>query len=385
MTRVVARVDLGAIRGNLARMRSLAGPADVMVVVKADAYGHGLVPVARLARQEGVTWLGVALPSEALALRAAGDTGRILAWLWTPGDPAIDACVRQAVDLSVSSGWSLAEVVDAARRSGERARVHIKMDTGLIRNGVSPDELPHLLAQVSSAADAGLIEVVGIWSHLADGDTPGAASVAHQRDRFEAALAQASAAGIHPQVRHLSNSGAAFAHPDCRYDLVRSGIAIYGLSPAHVLGSSADLGLVPAMTLIAELAHVKRIEPGTAVSYGWRWAAPSATNVGLLPVGYADGLPRAAGAPAATTPVEVAVGGRRVPIVGTVAMDQCVLDLGPDTSNVAGDEIVLFGPGRQGEATADEWAAAMGTIGYEIVTRIGPRVPREHVEEEGIA
>ena len=385
MTRVVARVDLGAIRGNLARMRSLAGRADVMVVVKADAYGHGMVPVARLARQEGVTWLGVALPSEALALRAAGDAGRILAWLWTPGDPSVEACVRRGVDLSVSSGWSLAEVVDAARRSGERVRAHIKVDTGLIRNGVSPDELPHLFAQVRAATDAGLIEVVGIWSHLADGDTPDAASVVHQRARFEEALTQAAAAGIHPQMRHLSNSGAVFAHPDCRYDLVRSGIAIYGLSPASVLGSATDLGLTPAMTLIAELAHVKRIEPETAVSYGWRWAAPSATNVGLLPVGYADGLPRAAGAPAATTPVEAAVGGRRVPIVGTVAMDQCVLDLGPDARDVAGDEIVLFGPGRQGEATADDWAAVTGTIGYEIVTRIGPRVPRDHVDEEGIA
>lgn len=385
MTRAVARVDLGAIRGNLARMRSLAGPADVMVVVKADAYGHGMVPVARTAREEGVTWLGVALPSEALTLRAAGDTGRILAWLWTPGDPAVEACVRQGVDLSVSSVWSLAEVADAARRSGERARVHIKVDSGLVRNGASPEELPDVLAQATTAVEAGLIEVVGIWSHLADGDTPDAASVTHQRERFEAALAAAAAQGIHPTMRHLANSGAVFAHPDCRYDLVRSGIAIYGLSPAPVLGSSADLGLVPAMTLSAELAHVKRIDRGTAVSYGWRWAASSATTVGLLPVGYADGLPRAAGAPSATTPVEVAVAGRRVPIVGTVAMDQCVLDLGPDATDVAGDAIVLFGPGRHGEATADDWASAMGTIGYEIVTRIGPRVPREHVDKEGIA
>lgn len=385
MTRVVARVDLGAIRHNLARMRSLAGSADVMVVVKADAYGHGMVPVARTAREEGVSWLGVALPSEALALRAAGDTGRILAWLWTPGDPAVEACVRQGVDLSVSSIWSLADVVAAARRSGERACVHIKADTGLVRNGATPEELPDVLAQAAEAVDAGLIEVVGIWSHLADGDTPDAASVQHQRERFEAALAQAANSGINPPIRHLANSGAAFAHPDCRYDLVRSGIAIYGLSPAPVLGSAADLGLVPAMTLSAELAHVKRIDRGTAVSYGWRWAAPSATTVGLLPAGYADGLPRAAGAPSATMPVEVAVAGRRAPIVGTVAMDQCVIDLGPDAVDAVGDAIVLFGPGRQGEATADDWAAATGTIGYEIVTRIGPRVPREHVDEEGIA
>lgn len=385
MNRVVARVDLGAIRSNLARMRALAGSADVMVVVKADAYGHGMIPVARTVRQQGTAWLGVALPSEALVLRAAGDTGRILAWLWTPGDAAVGACVRQGVDLSVSSRWALAEVVEAARRSGERARVHIKVDTGLIRNGAGPDELPLLLAQAREAVEANLIEVVGIWSHLADGDTPDAVSVTHQRRRFEDALAQAAAEGIHPSIRHLSNSGAVFAHPDCRYDLVRSGIAVYGLSPAPVLGASSDLGLVPAMTLVAELAHVKRIDPGTAVSYGWRWAAPTTTTVGLLPVGYADGLPRSAGAPAATAPVEVTVGGRRVPIVGTVAMDQCVLDLGPDATNVAGDEAVLFGPGRRGEATADEWAATMGTIGYEIVTRIGPRVPREHVGEEAPA
>ncbi len=377
--RAVARIDLDAVRANLARIRDLAGSADVMAVVKADAYGHGMLDIARAARDQGVTWLGVALPAEALALRAAGDTGRVLAWLWTPGDTDIDGCLKAGVDLSVSSSWALAEIVASARRTSTSARVHVKVDTGLTRNGVPFDDLPAVLAACIAARDEGALEVVGMWSHLADGDTPGADSVRQQRARFEQSLELAEAAGVRPVVRHLSNSGALFAHPDCRYDLVRTGIAMYGLTPAPVLGTAAELGLTPAMSLVAELAHVKEIEPGTSVSYGWRWTAGSPTRVGLVPVGYADGIPRAAGVPRLGTSVEVAVLGRRAPIVGTVAMDQCVVDLGADSEARPGSEVVLFGPGRQGEATADSWAETIGTIGYEVITRIGPRVPRVYV------
>lgn len=377
--RAVARVDLDAVRDNLVRIRDLAGSADVMAVVKADAYGHGMVEVARAVREQDVAWLGVALPSEALALRASGDAGRILAWLWTPGDPAVEACVAAEVDLSVSSADALAEVVAAARRTASMARVHVKVDTGLTRNGVAFDELPGVLAACRTGMDAGVVDVVGMWSHLADGDTPGADSVRIQRDRFEQALELAATTGVRPSVRHLANSGALFAHPDCRYDLVRTGIAMYGLTPSPSLGSSGDLGLTPAMSLLAELAHVKHVPAGTSVSYGWRWTAPAATQVGLVPVGYADGLPRAAGAPRADVPVEATVLGRRVPIVGTVAMDQCVVDLGIDSRAGVGTDVVLFGPGRQGECTADDWAETIGTIGYEVVTRIGPRVPRHYV------
>ena len=378
LSRGVARIDLDAIRANLAVLRQRAGDADVMAVVKADAYGHGVAQVARTVRAEGVTWLGVALPSEACELRRLGDTGRILAWLWAPGDPDVIRCVAEGVDLSVSSTWALDEVVQAARTEGRVAHIHIKVDTGLTRNGVLPAELPGLLARVREGVDDGLLHVEGMWSHLADGDTPGAASVSHQRQVFDEALSIAAQIGVEPRLRHLGNSGSLFAHPDCRYDLVRTGISLYGLSPSSALGRPVDLGLTPAMTLEARLAHVKEVETGTAVSYGWRWVASDSTTLGLVPLGYADGIPRAAGAPRAGAPVRVAVDGDLVPIVGTVAMDQFVIDLG-HRPVAPGREVILFGPGAAGEWTADEWADTIGTIGYEIITRIGPRVPREYV------
>lgn len=375
MRRAAAVVDLGSIGANLTRIRELAGNATVMAVVKADAYGHGMAPVARAARRLGVEWLGVALPSEALALRAHGDQGRILAWLWSPGDPAIASCVREGVDLSVSSSWALAEVVEAARRVGARARIHIKVDTGLFRNGVAPGQLADLLQESLRAMIAGLVEVESVWSHLADGDTPGAPSVQRQLERYLDALEQAESVGIRPRLRHLSNSGGLWAHPELRFDLVRTGIAMYGLTPAPVLGSAAELGLVPAMSLVARLAHVKGVEAGASVSYGGTWTADRPTALGLVPLGYADGIPRAAG-----NRVQVAVDGHLHPIVGRVAMDQFVVDLGDGELPHVGDDVYVFGPGRHGEWTADQWADTLDTIGYEIVTRIGSRVPREYVE-----
>lgn len=374
MKRAAAIVDLAAIRGNLERLHSLAGNAAVMAVVKADAYGHGMAPIARTARRAGVPWLGVALPSEALALRAQGDEGRVLAWLWSPGDPDIAACVRADVDLSVSSTWAVDDVAEAARRVGRSARVHIKVDTGLSRNGATAEQLPEVLRRVVDAMVEGVVEVEGIWSHLADGDTPDAASVRDQRDRFEQALADADALGIRPRLRHIANSGALFAHPDCHYDLVRTGIAMYGLTPAPVLGTSAELGITPAMTLVARLAHVKGLPPGTGVSYGRTWVAQDETAVGLVPVGYADGIPRGAG-----NRIPVAIDGALFPIVGRVAMDQFVVDLGTRNLPHVGDDVYVFGPGQHGEWTADQWAGALDTIGYEIVTRLGTRVPREYV------
>ena len=373
MTRASAQVDLAAIRANLDLVRGLAGSASVMAVVKADAYGHGIVAIAREARHWGAEWLGVALPSEACQLRSAGDTGRILAWLWTPGDPAIDSCVVEGVDLSVSSRWALDEVVAAARRSGLPARVQVKIDTGLSRNGITVEEWPTLLDEVLAAQDSGHIVVEGIWSHLADADLPGSATVPAQADRYLAALDLAQARGLRPGLRHLSNSAGLWAYPEFRFDLVRAGIAMYGLSPAPNVGTATELGLAPAMTLKAALANVKSVAPGSSVSYGSTWTTPARTTLGLVPLGYADGIPRAAGGR-----VVVAVDGERYPSVGRIAMDQFVVDLG-GASAAAGDEVYLFGPGRHGEPTADDWAAGIDTIGYEIVTRIGARVPREYV------
>ena len=376
MTRARAVVDLGAVRRNLARVRELAGPAELMAVVKADAYGHGIMPIARTARSEGAEWLGVALPSEALALRAAGDAGRILAWLWTPGDPDVERCIAGGVDLSISSPWALEEVTAAARRLGQTARVQVKLDTGLSRNGASLAWWPTLLEALQVAVAEGTLEIEAIWSHLADADLPGAQTVPVQRERYLDAVAAARAANVVPRRLHLSNSGGLWAFPECRFDLVRVGIAMYGLTPAGGLGSAAELGLTPVMTLQAELANVKPVEPGASVSYGSTWTSTRTTNLGLVPVGYADGVPRSAGGR-----IEVAIDGRRYPAVGRLAMDQFVIDLGPSTTTSPGDTVYLFGSGAHGELTADEWADRIDTIGYEVVTRLGSRVPREYVDD----
>lgn len=369
VSRAVADIDLDAIAANFARVGQAGVP--VMAVVKANAYGHGVDRIAPLLRGEGATWLGVALPSEALALRTAGDRGRLLAWLWSPGDPGVVDCVASDVDLSVSDGWALAEVVGAAGATGRRARVHLKIDTGLSRNGAPRATWPALVEAAKAARDAGDVEIVGVWSHLGNADVPGDTRTDAQLAEFRDALEEASALGLEPQLRHLANSAAALARSDLAFDLVRSGIALYGLTPGPDMGEAAELGLTPAMTLRARLAHVKSLPSGSQVSYGNSWQVPQDTVAGLVPIGYGDGVPRAAG-----NQVEVLVGGRRCPVIGRVAMDQFVVDLGPDASASPGDEVICFGPGSIGEPTADEWAAAIDTIGYEIVTRIGERVPR---------
>jgi alanine racemase len=274
----------------------------------------------------------------------------------------------------VSTAWAVEEVATAARQVGRPAAVHVKVDTGLSRNGASTEQLPDVLRAAAAAADAGLLTIDAVWSHLAEGDTPDAPSVARQVERFDEACALADSLGIRPRLRHLGNSGSVWAHPQCRFDLVRVGIAMYGLTPSMALGSAADLGLTPAMTLTARLAHVKGIDEGESVGYAGTWSTPSPTAVGLVPLGYADGIPRAAG-----NRVEVAIGGVRRPIVGRVAMDQFVVDLGSGDAAQVGDVVHLFGSGAHGELTADEWGAALDTIGYEIVTRIGGRVARSYV------
>jgi alanine racemase len=365
----VAVIDLDALRSNIATVRARIGGAQVMAVVKADAYGHGLVPCARAALEAGATWLGTALLEEAIELRDAGVGGRILAWLAVPG-ARWSECLERDIDVSVSALWALEEVRSAAVATGRVARVHLKADTGLSRNGATPGDWPALVAAARAAEVEGLIEVVGVWSHLACADVPTHPSVAAQVAVFENALDVAARTGLRPQVRHLANSAGALGVPTARYDVVRLGIAMYGLSPGDDIGSSSDLGLRPVMSLRARLASVKQVPGGSGVSYGHDYVTPSDTTLGLVPVGYGDGIPRSAcnGGPV------LAAGSVRT-VAGRVCMDQVVVDLGGDTAQ-PGDEVVLFG--AEGPS-ADDWAEACGTIGYEIVTRIGPRVPRVHL------
>ena len=372
--RAEAVINLDAVCRNLSTIgQELNGPV-TMAVVKADGYGHGMVPVARAARAAGVPWLGVALLSEARDLRVSGDTGRVLAWLWAPGDDHLGPCVEADVDISVSSTWALAEVADVARRLGVRARVHLKVDTGLSRNGAALSEWTQLLGAARVEQDRGSIEVVGVWSHLANADCPDDQSVADQNACFAMADAAVVDAGLEPAVRHLANTAAALGYPKTRYDLVRIGIGMYGVSPSTP-GSAAGLGLTGAMTLRARLALVKQIPAGQSVSYGSKWTASRPTRVGLVPLGYADGVPRAASGRAA-----VVVAGARCPVLGRIAMDQFVIEIDDGLGDVkAGDEVVLFGDESDGAPTADDWAVASDSIGYEIVTRVSSRVPRSYV------
>ncbi|HEU5331693.1 MAG TPA: alanine racemase [Actinocrinis sp.] len=370
--RLEARIDLAAIRANIGRMRETAGPAAVMAVVKADAYGHGMLECARAAVEAGAQWLGTALPEEALALRAAGLRTRALTWLHAPGDPFADL-IRADVDISVSGLWALREVTEAVRATGLPARIQLKVDTGLGRNGAQPADWPLLVEEALKAQEDGLLAVTGVWSHFACADEPDHPSVAAQLAAYREALAFAESAGVRPEVRHLANSPAALLVPDSRFDLVRSGLATYGVSPSPEEGSAADFGLRPAMTLVGRLALVKQVPEGHGVSYGHTYVTVRPTRLGLVPAGYADGVPRAASGRA-----PVWVDGARHTIAGRVAMDQFVVDLGDQDAGV-GDEVVLFGPGDRGEPTAQDWADAVGTIAYEIVTRVGPRVPRVYL------
>jgi alanine racemase len=366
-----AVVDLAAVRANVGRLREVVGPAQVMAVVKADAYGHGLVPVATAAREAGATWLGVAQPREALALRDAGVPGRVLTWLYPPGTD-LAPVLRADVDVAVPAPWALREVADAARGVGRPARVHLEVDTGLGRNGSFLEPWTDLLREAVALQGTGLVDVVGVWSHLARADEEGHDSIDAQRLVFAEAVARAEAAGARLEVRHLANSAAALSAPQTHYDLVRTGLAVYGLSPLQGR-EPAQLGLRPAMRVETALALVKDAPAGQGVSYGHTYTTPSDTRLAVVPLGYADGIPRHA-----SNTASVLVRGHRHRIAGRVCMDQVVLDVG-SADVVAGDRVVLFGPGDDGEPTAQDWADAVGTISYEIVSRLGGRLPREHV------
>jgi alanine racemase len=372
------RVDLGAIRDNVAELGRRASSAAVMAVVKADGYGHGLVPSARAALAGGATWLGTAVLAEALALRAADVPGRILTWLAAPGERWGDA-IEADIDVSASAVWAVDEIAAAARATGRAARVHLKVDTGLGRSGATVADWPGLVDAALKAQADGLVEVVGLWSHFAIADAPGHPTVVGQIETFKDAVALAEARGVAPEVRHLANSAATLTRPDARFDLVRPGLAVYGLSPVPDQAAPQEVGLRPAMSVRAHLALVKRVPAGQGVSYGHVYVTDRETTLGLVPLGYADGVPRHGSSGDGGPGAPVLAAGRVRPVAGRVCMDQFVLDLG-DTPAAAGDEVVLFGDASAGEPTAQDWALACRTISYEIVTRFGPRLPRVYTQ-----
>ncbi len=367
-----AVVDLGAITHNVRVLREHAGPAQIMAVVKADGYGHGASAVARAAVAAGAAELGVATVGEALSLRRDGITAPVLAWLHPPGTdfgPALAADVQ----IGVSSVRQIDDLLDAVARTGRTAEVTIKVETGLNRSGVSPRDYPRVLDTVARAVAAGTIRVRGIMSHLASGDEPYNPINDLQAQRFTAMLAEARNRGVDFEVAHLSNSPSAMTRPDFGFDMVRPGIAVYGLSPIPERG---DMGLRPAMTLKCPVAMVKSLAPGDGVSYGHTWIAERDTIVALLPIGYADGVYRGL-----SGRIDVLINGRLRPSVGRICMDQFVVDLGPGAVDVAeGDEAILFGPGGSGEPTAQDWAELLGTIHYEVVTSPRGRVLRRYRE-----
>ena len=374
-----AVVDLAAIRSNVRVLAEHAPTAQVMAVVKADGYGHGLVQVARAALAGGATWLGVAQADEAFALRAAGIQTRVFAWLYGPDAP-LRELIEADVDVSVAAPWALAAVVSAARACGRTARIHLKVDTGLGRNGMLPPAFADVLDDAVRAQSAGVVAVVGVWSHFAFADEPAHPTVIAQAAVFAAAVALAESRGAALEVRHLANSAATLTNPSVHYDLVRPGIAVYGLSPVPKIAGPAHFGLVPAMTLEAELVSVKEVPAGQGVSYAHAYTTTQTTTLGVVPLGYGDGIPRhASGSLPAHPGAPVRVGGRRLAVAGRVCMDQFVVDLGPGARDAAGDRVELFGTGADGGPTAQDWAAAAETINYEIVTRLGARVPRVYL------
>jgi alanine racemase len=371
-----AVVDLGAIAHNVRLLCEHAGPAQVMAVVKADGYGHGATPVARAALAAGAAELGVATVDEALALRADGITAPVLAWLHPPGidfGPALLA----GVEIAVSSVRQLDELLDATRRTGRTATVSVKVDTGLNRNGVLAAQFPSMLTALRQAVAEGAIRLRALMSHMVYADQPGNSINDVQAQRFSEMLAHAREAGVRFEIAHLSNSSATMSRPDLAFDMVRPGIAVYGLSPVPERG---DLGLLPAMTVKCAVALVKPVRAGEGVSYAHTWIAERDTTVALLPVGYADGVFRSLGGR-----LDVLINGRRRPGVGRICMDQFLVDLGPGQVDVAeGDEAILFGPGSRGEPTAQDWADLIGTIHYEVVTSPRGRITRTYREAETV-
>jgi alanine racemase len=371
-------VDLEAIRHNVRTIAARVAPARLMAVVKADAYGHGLVPVARAMAEAGVDAFGVVDLEEARRLRDAGVEQPILAWIHG-ADADLDWGVRFGIELGVGALATLERIADVMGRiqaltgsagtEPTRAVLHLKTDSGLGRGGALGDEWAELVTRAAELERAGLVVVRGVWTHLANA-SPEADEA--QFAAFDAAIDIARAAGLDPKLEHASASAAMLAHPGQARGMVRVGLALYGLSPFPEQ-TSAELGLRPAMEVAGEVVSVKRVPAGLGVSYGHRYVTPRETTLALVPLGYADGLPRAA-----TGRAPVWLGGRRYEVAGTISMDQVVIDVGDDAIEV-GDRAVFWGDPTAGVPSAQDWADAAGTIPYEIVTRVGHRVRRRYV------
>ena len=360
--RAFVEVNLNAISNNVKLVKSKT-QAQILAVVKADAYGHGLIPVAKCAVDAGATWLGVALLEEAILLREAGIKVPIISWL-TPLSSDFKKAIELDTDLAIPSLKHLEVIVAAGKALGKKPRVHIEVDTGMTRGGLL-GEWPEFLI----AAKGADIEVVGFWSHFARADEPDEIANQSQMLEFESKLAELIAIGITPKYIHLANSAATLTNPNSHKNIVRLGIAMYGLSPdVNTLGSSQNLDLEPAMTLKAEIHLVKRVPAGSPVGYGGTQTTSRDTKLAVITIGYADGIPRNT-----SNAVGVFAAGRKAAIIGRVSMDQFVVDLGPDSNAVAGEIVEVFGANGY---SIDDWAAASGTINYEIVTRIATRVPR---------
>lgn len=366
---VWGEVDLAAVRANARALLDLAAPAGLLAVVKADAYGHGAVPVARAALDAGATWLGVALVEEGVALRAAGIDARVLV-LSEPAPAAAATVVAHHLTPVVYTATGIEALAKAVAEAGgdEPLRVHLKIDTGMHRVGCSPDQALALVAAIDARPELAL---EGVCTHFAVADDPDDPYTATQLEIFDELLTALSAGGRPRPIVHAANSAGLLAHPVSRYDLVRCGIALYGVAPAP--GLADRVALAPALSLLARVSHVKTLAAGERLSYGLRYELTRDSRIATVPVGYADGVPRNL----ALAGGEALIRGRRRPIAGTITMDQLMVDVGDDDVEV-GDEVVLLGSQGDETITADEWAERLGTIAYEVVTGIGPRVPRRY-------
>jgi alanine racemase len=359
MNRAEARIDTGNLAFNIAHLKATS-KTNLMAVVKADAYGHGLLGVGLSAEKAGADWLGVALLEEAITLRTHGVRIPILAWLVSPGSD-FKSAIDHDIDIAVASIAALREIAVLPGKP----RIHIELDTGMTRGGFL-DEWQEFLQQ-----DFSTVNVIGVFSHFARADEPNEKQNDEQFNRFNQMVADLAEIGINPPIKHLSNSAATLKNPSAHFNLVRTGISLYGLSPdVSSLGNSRDLSLKPVMQLRAKLHLVKQVPAGAAVGYGATAHTTQETKLGVVAMGYADGIPRIA------KNVGVFIDGKRAPVIGRISMDQFVVDLGADSTAVSGDWVIVFGDGSKGEYTADDWGAASLSINYEIVTRIGPRVPR---------